>query len=219
MSASDLLVPAECGEPLLDCTGLDSRVLWDASYRKQGVPGAPERLYLRAEVFRRLRRAAGSLPAGYALLVFDGHRSLKTQKALYDGFRRTLRREHPELNEAALLELVDDFAAKPEKNLLRPFPHSTGGAVDLTVARDGVALDMGTDFDDSSPLARANADMPEPARSNRRLLRYAMEGAGFVSYGGEWWHFAYGERLWARVNGKTPIYGFIDEEAPAGTVG
>ncbi|HPE15848.1 MAG TPA: M15 family metallopeptidase [Oscillospiraceae bacterium] len=210
MSASDAPVPVECGEPLVDCTGLDPRVLWDASYRKRGVPGAPERLHLRAEVFRRLRRAAGSLPAGYALLVFDGHRSLETQKALYDGFCRTLRREHPALGEAALLELVDDFAAKPEKNLLRPFPHSTGGAVDLTVAKDGAPLDMGTDFDDASPLARADAEVPEPAKSNRRLLRGVMEGAGFVPYEGEWWHFAYGERLWARANGKTPIYGFIE---------
>ncbi len=210
MSGPDPLVPAECGEPLLDCTGLDGRVLWDAAYRKRFVPGAPERLYLRGEVFRRLRQAAEALPAGHALLVFDGHRSLVTQRALYDGFFHMLRREHPELNEEQLLELVDDFAAKPEKNLLRPFPHSTGGAVDLTVARDGVPLDMGTGFDESSPLARADADVPDPAKSNRRLLRSAMEGAGFVPYEGEWWHFAYGERLWARVNGRTPIYGYLE---------
>ena len=48
----------------------------------------------------------------------------------------------------------------------------------------------------------------EQARNNRRLLYHTMKCAGFESYSCEWWHFAYGERMWAMFNQTTPHYGF-----------
>ena len=48
----------------------------------------------------------------------------------------------------------------------------------------------------------------EQQRKNRYILRDAMLACGFAPYECEWWHFAYGERLWAMKNKTTPIYGF-----------
>lgn len=32
----------------------------------------------------------------------------------------------------------------------------------------------------------------------RQLLRRAMMSAGFAPFDGEWWHFSYGDKEWAR---------------------
>jgi len=36
---------------------------------------------------------------------------------------------------------------------------------------------------------------------NRQILRLWMMTAGFVPYDGEWWHFSYGDREWAKYYG------------------
>lgn len=42
------------------------------------------------------------------------------------------------------------------------------------------------------------ADTIEPAQAaNRRILRSVMTTAGFVWYPGEWWHYCWGDRMWA----------------------
>ncbi|WP_157534143.1 M15 family metallopeptidase [Moritella sp. JT01] len=45
-------------------------------------------------------------------------------------------------------------------------------------------------------------------RDNRRLLRQAMESAGFRTDKDEWWYFDYGTQLWAAEFGySVAIYG------------
>ena len=126
-------------------------------------------------------------------------------------------RERPGLTEEELEPILDEFVALPVKRPERPSPHATGGAVDLTLCREGRPLDMGTDFDDFSGLARTAAlerTCPsglEKARENRRFLFHLMASTGLVNYDSEWWHFAYGERQWAARTGRAPIYGFCPE--------
>ena len=48
----------------------------------------------------------------------------------------------------------------------------------------------------------------EEVRKNRRLLYHVMSAAGFVNYDGEWWHYSYGDRQWARQTGAEPVYGY-----------
>lgn len=81
--------------------------------------------------------------------------------------------------------------------------HETGRSVDVTLASqqqqcpperqvaDLCLVDMGTDFDDFSPRAFAQATdgVSAEAQSNRARLRAAMSGGGLTVYSGEWWHF------------------------------
>lgn len=208
--------PVECGEPLVDPTLLSPRITYGAAYLRQGLPG--ERTCLvRQGVARRLAEAAERLPEGYGIYIFDSLRSLSVQKALYDQFHETALREHPQASPEELEAIIDEFVALPVKRLDRPSPHATGGAVDLTLCRGGLLLDMGTGFDDFTPLAHTDAlerDCPpgmEAARENRRILFHLMESAGLVNYSSEWWHYAYGERQWAARKGVAPIYGFCPE--------
>jgi D-alanyl-D-alanine dipeptidase len=77
----------------------------------------------------------------------------------------------------------------------RPGPfarsHESGRSVDVTLARAGRLLDMGTGFDDFSPRAGAYATEGVSAgqQANRALLRTAMTAGGLSVYAGEWWHF------------------------------
>lgn len=69
--------------------------------------------------------------------------------------------------------------------------HEAGLSVDVTLARDGALVDMGTGFDEFTPRANAYAtDGVSPAaQANRARLRDAMAAGGLTVYRGEWWHF------------------------------
>lgn len=206
--------PRDCGEALMDPTALSPKIAYRASYLCQGLPGAMERCLLRETVARKLREAADQLPDGYSILIFDALRPLSVQRAIYQDFRARFLREKPGIAEEELERLLSDFVAKPVKRPERPAPHTTGGAVDLTLRKDGLPLDMGTGFDDLTDLARTDAlegSCPpglEQARDNRRLLYHLMTSVELVNYSCEWWHYAYGERQWAVRTGGAPIYGF-----------
>jgi D-alanyl-D-alanine dipeptidase len=88
------------------------------------------------------------------------------------------------------------FEAVPDPNwVARPGryarSHETGLSVDVTLARGGALVDMGTDFDDFTPRAVAYATdgVSAAAQANRAQLRDAMSAGGLTVYKGEWWHF------------------------------
>lgn len=210
--SSLMCTPAQ-GEPLCQLDGLWHRVAVQPAYAH--LPGALRGCWLRRSAAERLLAAAAQLPAGYSLLVFDAWRPVRLQQALYDDFLARLRRENPRSSSRQLEKQCQEFVARPRADALRPAPHATGGAVDLTLCFEGKPVEMGTAFDDFSPLARTAALEADPcpnptARDNRRRLFWAMVEAGFVNYPGEWWHFCYGERLWAQVTGNPPIYSHCD---------
>lgn len=214
---SAIPAPTDCGEPLLDPTSLCRRITYQGAYRLQGLPGAMEHCLLRETLCHKLAQAVNKLPSEYSLLIFDALRPLPVQKAIYDQFRARILRERPNASPAEVELILDDFVAKPVKRLHRPAPHTTGGAVDLTLCKNGLPLDMGTGFDDFTVLAYTDAlehDCPpgcEAQRDHRRLLYHLMASVGLANYECEWWHYAYGERQWAARTGKAPIYGFRPE--------
>jgi zinc D-Ala-D-Ala dipeptidase len=49
-------------------------------------------------------------------------------------------------------------------------------------------------------------------KQRREILRSAMRLAGFVNYPLEWWHFSFGDRMWAAYAGtRRAIYGLAEE--------
>jgi len=83
----------------------------------------------------------------------------------------------------------------PDPEFLTPpwrgSPHSRGVAVDLTlIDGDGKPLDMGTGFDDFTPLSHhGQTDISATAQGNRHLLMGIMTTAGWDFYRNEWWHY------------------------------
>ena len=98
-----------------------------------------------------------------------------------------------------------------------PPPHSTGGALDVCLSdKEGNIVEMGSTVDQmdetSNPDFYAKVKNEEAIiwNSRRNLLREIMTKFGFAQHPNEWWHFSYGDQLWAWKNKKAnALYGKI----------
>lgn len=178
------------------------------------IPGAIADLVMREGVARRLQHVNIMLEdAGLELHLFDAWRPQQVQSYFHDiWLPNAFKQRDPNLSGEELQRQVRTYWAAPSTSAEAPSPHATGGAVDLTIRwRGGDPLWMGSLFDDASPIARTDhfegaAAAPfsftaEEARANRRLLYWLMHEAGFASNPSEWWHFSYGDQMWAQTTG------------------
>ena len=162
-------------------------------YLNHGFPAAVGGCYVRSEVARRLVEVVEGLPEPFGLAIFDAWRDPRLQELLYE---RAYNSEDPP---------PPGFVALPSDDPGTPTPHSTGGTVDLTLSWEGTPLALGTDFDEFSELAFADAlegpsgESERVSRDLRRMLVSTMHSRGFVVLAREWWHFEYGTRLWSAV--------------------
>lgn len=191
---------AECGEPLVDlrhaCPGMD-------------VGARP--IYLRKGVAERLNRAQAWLEAhhpGYRLRVGDAYRSPDKQARLFRIACFVSRLLHLFRSRAFVREAANKYIAAPDA--LAPAPHTTGGAVDVgLLTPKGKRADMGPFRPAATRMDYSN--LSSRAALHRRILREAMEHAGFSNYPEEWWHWSYGDSGWAWRTGQTcACYGRID---------
>jgi D-alanyl-D-alanine dipeptidase len=188
---------ADTGEPLVDLREVPELRM---DTRQADAAGAFAQL--REGVVQRLLDAQATLPNGLRLLITEGYRPLETQRSVFDGYRDELRSLHPGWTADRLYVETSKFASPVEVA-----PHTSGGAVDLTLcAESGIEVDMGTCVD-ATPEASDNAcytaarNIPERARHNRRTLARALTGTGLVNYPTEWWHWSFGDCYWAYVTG------------------
>lgn len=178
------------------------------------IPGAIDAIVMREGAARRLAGVNEKLArAELGLFVFDAWRPQAVQVYFHDKWLpNELRCRNPKLEGDALLAEVEAYWAAPSAGGDAPSPHSTGGALDLTIRwRGGDPLWMGSLFDDASSIANTahfeSTDQndfsfsAEEARANRRLLYWLMRDAGFASNPGEWWHFSFGDQMWAQLTG------------------
>ena len=116
-----------------------------------------------------------------------------------------------------ILKKVEKFWAYPSFDCRCPPPHSTGGALDVCLSdKEGNLVEMGSNVDQmdetSNPDFYANKKNEEAIiwDSRRNFLREIMTKFGFAQHPNEWWHFSYGDQLWAWKNKKeNAIYGKI----------
>jgi len=152
---------------------------------------------VREGVAKKLLIAQNNLPEGYFLMLRCGYRALSVQKKLYDKRYNSLRKENPQWNEEKLKDETSKFIAPLD---VVP-PHSTGGAIDISIVNsDGEEIDMGTEAGIFSKETYTDSvNISEIAKKNRKMLILVMEKSGFVNYPTEWWHWSYGDRYWAAV--------------------
>lgn len=180
----------------------------------QKIEGATEKLWLRKSVAEKLARVnARAVSAGLELFLFDAWRPRSVQAYFHDVWMPgELKRRNPGLQGAALTEEVERYWAAPSDSAASPAPHATAAAVDLTLRwKDGEALWMGSLFDDVTSLANRDrfetldADnfsfSDQEARANRRLLHWLMAEEDFAGHPDEWWHFSWGDQMWAALTG------------------
>jgi D-alanyl-D-alanine dipeptidase len=223
----------ECGEPLLPLPPELLR-LEPHPYARLGAPygdgASPFRL--RQGVIERLLDAQRLLqqhsPDG-RLAIFDAWRPIAVQRFMVahalaeECAARGVDPSCPSAERDAVEEVVGRFWAPPSDDPATPPPHSTGAAVDLTLASaDGLPLDLGSPIDALGPVSHPNhfaalaRDASDPVlrqqaalfQERRSLLAAVMLQAGFAQHPNEWWHFSHGDQLWAwRTGGQQAIYG------------
>ncbi len=178
------------------------------------IDGATGKLLLRRSVAQKLGRVnARAGEAGLELYLFDAWRPREVQAYFHDVWMpQELKRRGAKLEGAALLAEVERYWAAPSSDENSPAPHATGGAVDLTLRwKSGEQLWMGSLFDDVTALANRDrfeqlaaesfSFSDEEAQANRRLLHWLMTEEGFAGHPDEWWHFSWGDQMWAALTG------------------
>lgn len=205
----------ECQDALVPVS-VSKRIAVYPAYYKMNVANSIPECHVRSQVFERLLQAASLLPDDIQLVVLDGWRPFSVQQYLFDTLVNLIRHA----NEGMTAEEVElearNLVSPPSTDPSAPSPHLTGGSVDVTLAdMDGRFLDMGTLFDEANPLSwscaleqkSCNAEELQ-ARDNRRLLFNVMRQAGFTNLPSEWWHYDFGNQLWAYNSGTdNAIYG------------
>ena len=167
-------------------------------------------LGVRQTVADMLVAAQEKLPADWQLVLRAGYRPLAVQRALFEAFRQDTAKKHPDWSSAAVLEYARTYVSDPASAIS---PHCTGGAVDVDVRSKSTdtLIDFGTPINTTSPKSHIDAkDLTPEQTANRKILHDAMLSAGFAPLASEWWHFQYGEQLWAAYyKQESPIYGIL----------
>ena len=165
---------------------------------------------LRQSVLMKLVEASSSLPDGIRFLIVEGYRPLSLQTEYFKKHSEKLRNLYPDWTSDQIYQEASKYVAPPETIP----PHSTGGAVDLTLVDSlGEELDLGTtmnvDPEESECACFTSAqNISETTKINRQILVGVMLKAGFVNYPTEWWHWSYGDRYWAyNSNQPTAVFG------------
>ena len=221
----------DCNEPLISIPQSIFR-LTPHPYMSLGAPylNGEDPWVLRRSALIRLIQAQqylSKINPHLQLALFDAWRPISVQKFMVNyTIQETCRSKGIDINDRSVdldisdvIEEVGLFWAQPSSNPLAPPPHSTGAAIDLTLAdMTGKPLDLGGEIDfigpESSPNFYKNDSFKMPYSKHqlfhdRRFLLFSvMEKAGFVQHPNEWWHFSYGDQLWSWLSKeKHAIYG------------
>ena len=221
----------ECNEPLISIPKSIFR-LTPHPYMSLGAPylSGADPWVLRRSVLKRLIRAQQYLyeiNPQLQLALFDAWRPISVQKFMFNyTIQETCKSKGIDINNLSLngdlsdvIEEVGRYWAKPSSDPLTPPPHSTGAAIDLTLAdMNNKPLDLGGEIDFIGPESRPDfyknnsSKIPHPKhqvfQDRRSILFSVMEQAGFAQHPNEWWHFSYGDQLWSWLSKKgNAIYG------------
>jgi D-alanyl-D-alanine dipeptidase len=165
------------------------------------------------------------------LWLEEGLRSVSFQSRLYhEVFPKLIYEQNPGIDEDGMNERRQHLIALPSTDPTKPSPHATGGAADVVLRKKaesklfvlGTELNFG--FDDAETSERANPDYFEyhqpgndeelEAQRNRRAFYAIMTGSAFGFESGlqvnptEWWHWSYGDQMWAKLQGEpAALYG------------
>ena len=140
--------------------------------------------WVRKRIAVMLENAQRALPPHFELKVVSGFRDSYVQRALQVKF-------------------------PDSRKIASESGHATGGAVDVILYYCGKEIDCGSRYLSFMPSTPTwSKDLSRSQQRNRFILYNAMFQAGFINYPLEWWHFCYGDKMYAAYKfEKKAIYG------------
>lgn len=196
--------------------------LIENSYFKEKIKGTGPDVLVRVPVLEQLNTAIKKIGPNYQFKIFDGFRTLETQVQMFNIFKNQIRMENPDMSDDQLFKRTLQLVPHPNftEGSYPVMPHNSGGAIDLTLLKDGKELNMGTPFDDTTARAdtayfESNPDDSSTEewahiRENRRILYNLMIDHGFTNHPNEWWHYNLGNHPWSELVGKPSCYNSME---------
>ena len=217
----------ECQEPLVPIPDNVQKIL-PHPYISLGAPyGDRSPFFVREGVLARLEKSQAylqTLRPHWQIAIFDAYRPIPVQQFMVDySFIQLAESRKLEINTLSeaeknlLMAEVIKFWAVPSHDPKTPPPHSTGAAIDVTLYNtELLEVNMGSPIDEISD--RSFPDYFTTFRNSeavnfhrdRQLLNEVMTHSGFQRHPNEWWHFSYGDQLWAWTSHqRAAIYGAV----------
>jgi D-alanyl-D-alanine dipeptidase len=199
----------ECGEPLVDVLALCPKIIFDPR-----VKNCSPTAYLRKSVADMLIAAQEKyLPEGVHFVILDAWRPVSIQKGYRKMFAKQFRRQHPDWDNRRVRLEVNKYAAPPTG--LFASGHLCGASVDLRLMKNGRLLPMASSkYSYQHNALSDQKELPKYILKNRTMLARACKKAGLTNYPEEYWHWCYGDYLWAKLNKRAKaVYGVVSEDA------
>ncbi len=147
----------------------------------------------------------------WQIKIFDAYRPVEVQEFMVNyAFDELVKSRNLNLVSLTKIELENLWSevykmwALPTLDPQMPPPHSTGGAIDLTLVNQlGETVNMGGEIDEISEIsypnyyANSSNIQAQEYHQNRQLLKTIMTKANFKQHPFEWWHFSYGDQMYA----------------------
>jgi len=167
---------------------------------------------VREAVYEKIGRISKLLDKQDKVLIIRSvWRSFAHQKLLRDRRSKIIKKEQPNRSEEEITKMVSYFIASEEESM-----HSTGGAVDALIydLEKNCVMDFGNNDGLHLELNKTcypfHPDISPQAKKNRKLLMSLFEKEDMISDPKEYWHFDYGNVIWAIEKGKKYAkYGII----------
>lgn len=145
------------------------------------------------------------------LIIRSVWRSFEHQQLIRQKKAAFLQQKHPDKSSEEINKLVSNFIAPRTQST-----HATGGAIDALIydLKNDCVMDFGTNdglnIDLNKKCYPYHPDITPQAKKNRKLLISLFEKEDFVCDLVEYWHFDYGNVIWALEKGKEySKYGII----------
>ena len=186
---------------------------WEGNRYRDYIASHPEYdgIYVRSELAKRLKTAALSLDDRYKLVIRAGHRPVEVQRKILIDCAEDYKRDNPGATDEEAMEHAREFVSDPDSTLP---PHVCGAAVDVDMldTATGIFVDFGSKLNDDSEKSYLFFEgLTNEQKANRLILLTAMLEADLASCMVEWWHYSYGDQLWAWFYGKEQsLYSPVD---------
>lgn len=157
---------------------------------------ASDRL-IRAEVYERILRARAYLPTDVTFMIYEAYRPVSRQRELWNAVFKRLQGEYPNDGVEIIRERAKEWVSDPDGV---GSGHLFAAAVDITLcdADHATPLDMGCEVQEfGDKTATWCSGLTAGQKANRLILLNALAQEGVLNYPPEWWHFSYGDRIWA----------------------
>ena len=186
---------------------------WEGKRYRDYITEHPEYngVYVRSGLASRLKLAANALDERYRLVIRAGHRPTEVQKRILKDCAEDFKADNPGVSEEEALEHAREFVSDPDLTLP---PHVCGAAVDIDMVdiKTGKLVDFGSKLNDDSEASYLYyPNLTQQQKENRLMLVTVMLEAGFASCMPGWWHYSYGDQIWAWFYGETnSLYSPVD---------